>query len=134
MSGERDLATVLRTMTITRRPGTYVYVAVPNGAAAPAPAAATIVEDEATTVVLERGLAEASGSAWSFEAAWLTVEVHTALDGVGLTAVLARALADAGMACNVLAGFYHDHLLVPADRADDALRALSALRVGSGTQ
>jgi hypothetical protein len=38
-----------------------------------------------------------------------------------------RALADAGISCNVLAGFFHDHLLVPKDRADDALVVLRRL-------
>jgi uncharacterized protein len=46
----------------------------------------------------------------------------------GLTVVLPRALADAGISCNVLAGLRHDHLLVPADRADEAIENLCALR------
>ena len=51
--------------------------------------------------------------------------MHSALGAVGLTAAVARALADEGVPCNVLAGAMHDHLLVPED---DAARALDALR------
>ena len=54
--------------------------------------------------------------------------MHSALDAVGLTAAVAGALAEAGISCNVLAGAHHDHLLVPVDRADDALVALAQLR------
>ena len=77
--------------------------------------------------VLERSVAERLGLAWSFTAAWLTVEVHTSLEAVGVTAVLTEALGAAGIPCNVLAGFCHDHLLVPVERADDALAALESV-------
>jgi hypothetical protein len=50
--------------------------------------------------------------------------VHSALGGVGLTAAVAAALARQGIACNVVAGFHHDHLFVPWQRAEDALEAL----------
>ena len=55
----------------------------------------------------------------------ITLMVHSALEGVGLTATVSSALADAGVACNIVAGFYHDHLFVPWDRR---LEALSILR------
>ncbi len=129
MTGERDLRTILNTMTVSRRAGTFVYVSLPAGApwSGVEPAAAVVAEDEGTTVVVERAVAERLGLVWTFEAAWLTIEIATALDGVGLTAALAGALADIGVACNVLAGFHHDHLLVPVARVDDALRALRTL-------
>ena len=47
-----------------------------------------------------------------------------------MTAAISRVLADAGLSCNVLAGFFHDHLLVPWERADEAVALLRAL--GSG--
>ena len=51
----------------------------------------------------------------------------TDLAAVGITAKVSGALAEAGIACNVLAGFHHDHLLVPVDRADEAVAAIVAL-------
>jgi hypothetical protein len=56
-----------------------------------------------------------------------TLTIHSSLEAVGLTAVFAGALARAGIGCNVVAGYTHDHLFVPADRADDAVAALRAL-------
>ncbi len=61
-------------------------------------------------------------------AAWITLRVDSTLEQVGLTALFSRALADTGISCNVLAGLRHDHLLVPADRADEALEVLRGLR------
>ena len=57
----------------------------------------------------------------------ITLQVHSALDGVGLTAAVSAALAEADIACNVIAGFYHDHLFVPWDRKDEAVTILTAL-------
>ena len=91
-------------------------------------AAATIVEDEGTTTVLALADSERLGVRPDFVAAWLTVEAYSALDAVGLTAVLASALAGANIACNVLAGYHHDHLLVPIGEADRAIAVLRSLR------
>jgi hypothetical protein len=90
--------------------------------------AATIVEDEGLTSVVSVADAEWSGESPAFVAAWLTLNVESALDAVGLTAAVATALAADGIACNVLAGFHHDHLLVPEERADDAIASLLRLR------
>jgi hypothetical protein len=90
--------------------------------------AATIAEDEGTTTVLSVTDAQRLGVHPEFVAAWLTVDVPSALDSVGLTAVLATALAAENIPCNVLAGYHHDHLLVPSDRADRAVAVLEALR------
>jgi hypothetical protein len=90
-------------------------------------AAATIVEDEGLTSVVPVADAERLGEKPEFVAAWLTLDVESAPDSVGLTAVVATALAAEGIACNVLAGFHHDHLLVPEDRADEAITILRAL-------
>ena len=57
----------------------------------------------------------------------ITLSVHSALDGVGLTAAVAGALAEAGIACNMVAAFHHDHAFVPADDAEPALAVLRAL-------
>jgi uncharacterized protein len=78
-------------------------------------------------VVVARERADELGLSYDFAAAWITLRVHSALDAVGLTAAVSRALAHAGLSCNVLAGLHHDHLLVPAGRADEALAVLREL-------
>jgi hypothetical protein len=101
-----------------------------SGVQVPAEAAvvATIAEDEGATTVLSLADAERLGARPEFIAAWLTLEVHSALDAVGLTAAVATALAAENIPCNVLAGYHHDHLLVPIDQADQSIAVLSALR------
>jgi hypothetical protein len=122
-----DLSRLLADLAVKRRPGRWCFVsdvAVPSDVRV----AASVVEDEGVTSVVSVADARRLGVEPGFVAAWLTLEVESALDAVGLTAVVASALAAAGIACNVLAGYHHDHLLVPEDRADRALALLGELR------
>ncbi|MGD1011486.1 MAG: ACT domain-containing protein [Acidimicrobiales bacterium] len=123
----RDLEELLRHLTVRQRAGRWCMVSgseVPAGTAV----AATIVEDEGTTSVMLVADAERLGVHPEFVAAWLTLEVHSSLEAVGLTAAVAAALAAENISCNVLAGYYHDHLLVPFDQAERSIGALNALR------
>jgi hypothetical protein len=126
--GSTDLHAMLATLEATARPDDYVFLAVDAGHPLAALAEATIREDEALTIVVRRSDADAHGLAYEFVAAWLTLTVHSSLEAIGLTAAFSRALGDAGISCNVLAGYHHDHLLVPASDRDTALDAIRALR------
>jgi hypothetical protein len=130
MAGETDLGQMLATLEVQRRPGTYVYVTFPAGEAPDLhlEPAAVVAEEEGTTLVLAVGGARAADLHFEGEWAWLSLKVHSALEGVGLTAALSTALAGAGIPANVLAGYHHDHVLVPADRADEAVEVLHGLR------
>jgi hypothetical protein len=124
--GETDLEALLRGLSPRLNPGRYVYARVdivPVGANP----VVTVREAEGVTLVLAQEQADALGLPYEFVAAWITLEIHSALDAIGLTAAVARALTDAGIAANVVAGYQHDHLFVPTERAADALRALAAL-------
>ena len=126
MPGERDLEQMLSTLRVERRPGTFTFVTgVWPGLAERAHA--MIVEAEGPTYVVPVEAAEAAGAPFEFVGAWLTISVWSSLDAVGLTAAFSRSLGDAGIPCNVIAGYHHDHLLVPVDRADDAVAALARL-------
>ena len=129
MAAEKDLQVLLAGMQAEQRPGEFVYcTGAEAGAGQPSRAEATIREAEGLTAVLRREDADAQGLGYDFVAAWITLRVHSALAAVGLTAAVSNALADAGISCNMLAGFYHDHLLVPAARAQDALAVLRAVQ------
>lgn len=125
--GDTDLDRMLRNLSVDRRPGEFTYIEVlaltPDLIAV---AQATVVEGEMTTVVLEVGDAEQDGRPISVRLAWLTLSVQSSLEAVGLTAAVSERLTREGISCNVLAGYRHDHLLVPVARADDAIAALTS--------
>ena len=124
-----DLAVLLASMRPELHAGTWAWCALPRGTPTDGlDALATMREAEAMTVVVDAGQAVARGWPVAFRSAWITLTVHSDLAAVGLTAAFAHALADAGIACNVIAGVHHDHLFVPVDRAADAMAALRALQ------
>lgn len=118
---------MLEHLTVSRRAGRYTVVTVDEPVGLGGGIEALVAEHEGTTAVVTVDAARGRGWPVEFEAAWLTLDVHSALEAVGLTAVVSAALAAAGIPANVLAGHHHDHLLVPVDRADDALAVLSEL-------
>lgn len=91
---------------------------------------ALVREEEGWTVVGELGALDEGGWTPALACAWLTLDVHSALEAVGLTAAVAAVLTERGIPANVLAAHLHDHLLVPVDRADDAVAAIEGLATG----
>ncbi len=127
MTGERDLVALLRGLSPRLNDGSYVYAQVRASVPDGANPIVMVQEDEGITLVLAQEQADQLGLAYEFVAAWITLEMHSALEAVGLTAAVSRVLTEAGISANVIAGYTHDHLLVPRDRADDAMRALATL-------
>lgn len=124
--GEMDLATMLASLDVERRPGVFTFVAVDVPTPGLLAAAHGMVKEGAsTTLVLPIESAERAGLPVVIEMAWLSLTVNSSLEAVGLTAAFAKILGDEDISCNVLAGYHHDHILVPVDRADDAIAALT---------
>ena len=88
---------------------------------------ARITEDEGTTLVLDQQVADEHGLPYDAVFGWITLQVHSSLESVGLTAAVATALARVGISCNVIAGYYHDHLLVGIESVDEAVDVLGGL-------
>ena len=122
--GERDLDALLGALEVERRPGTFVYVSRDTLGPAPDDSLATIDEGESITYVVP---AETAPDDAVFRCAWLSLTVDSSLEAVGLTAAFATALADAGVPANVLAGWHHDHILVPVELVDDAIAAIRSM-------
>lgn len=131
MTGEKNLEALLAGMHPVQRDGEYVYVLWPYGRALVEGIEAAVREAEGLTVVLPRAVADKEGLSYDFVGAWITLEVHSALEALGLTAAVSKALTEAAISCNVLAGFHHDHLLVPVADAPRALGVLAGLSAQS---
>ena len=108
--------------------GVYAFVCVPRGRDwAGLDVVSTMMEPEGQTLVVPEQQALARGLEVRWRGRWITLEAPTELSLVGLTARFATALAEEGIACNVVAGAHHDHLFVPPDQAARACDRLSAL-------
>jgi len=128
MTGETNLSTLLASLSPRLNPGRYVFCSVPQPTVVQVAAAlGSFREAEGTTLILAREEAERLGLAYDYLAAWITLEVHSSLAAVGLTAAFATALAGEGISCNVIAGYHHDHLFVAEADAERAMAALQRL-------
>ncbi len=132
MTGQTDLSALLAGMAAELLPGTYVFSSVSGTrAAADMELLGCVSEAEGLSVLVSQEEADRCGLAYDYVAAWITLRVRSSLAAVGLTAAVSTALADAGISCNVVAGYHHDHLLVPVDRAVHALAVLEDLSTGA---
>jgi uncharacterized protein len=87
----------------------------------------TFRETEGVTIVVERTVAEEHDLEYTFPSCRITLRVESDLQSVGLTAAVTAALTKHTIAANVVTGYYHDHIFVPLDRGEEALRVLEEL-------
>lgn len=128
MTGERDLKKLLTHLRPDLRQGPYVFVTVSGGVApAGVTPVVTVREEEGLTLVVPRAEADAAGLDYHAVFGWVTLRAHSSLEAVGLTASVSAALAEAGLSCNVVAGYHHDHLFVPYEQASVAVAVLEDL-------
>lgn len=129
MTGETNLSALIGSMDPVLDETVYVFAALPLGAPTPAglDPVMTFREREGVTLIVTQTEAQAAGLEAVFPCRMITLNVHSSLEAVGFLAALLPALAAEGMGVNPVSGFFHDHLFVPADRAEDALRVLKGL-------
>jgi len=123
------LETLLKSIDPVLNPGTYVFGSVRDlRSLDPVSIVACIREQEGLSVVLREEDANRQGVAVLFRCAWITLNVNSALQAVGLTAAFSQALGDVGVSCNVVAGAFHDHIFVPKEEAEKAMNVLRSIQ------
>ena len=128
MTGDRDLGQLLRHLAPSLHPETFVFCSLPDFQVPPDVAPiCTLRETEGLSVIVEREQAVRAGIPHVFAARLITLNVHSSLDAIGLLAVVAGRFAEAGVPCNVVAGYHHDHLFVPTHLAEEAMEMLKSL-------
>lgn len=128
MPANTDLPELIRNMHPLLQTGSYVFCTVEMSAVPPLDLVVGMFrEKEGVTVIVEETVALQLGLCYTYVAAWITLQVHSALEAVGLTAAFSSALAREGISCNVVAGYYHDHLFVAKEDGERAVEVLKAL-------
>jgi hypothetical protein len=88
---------------------------------------ASFAEAEGLTLILPKQQAEAAGLGFQGVFRQLTLQVHSSLEAVGLTAAVSARLTEHNISANVVAAYHHDHIFVPTSVAAQALAALTSL-------
>lgn len=132
--GGSHLQSLLAALDPWLDPTALAYVRVPPGHQVPEVRAfARVEEREGTTLVMAGEDADGRGLEVLLRCRRVELRVASDLAAVGLTAAVAGALAEAGIAANVVAAAVHDHVLVPEDRAEEALEVLRAVSASART-
>lgn len=126
----KDLQTLLLSLSPRLLPGTYVFCTIPGGVYgeyAELEPLACIQEQEGLSLVIAEERAREHNLKVSAAFRRITLDVHSSLEAVGLTATVATLLNDHGICANLVAGCCHDHLFVPVGDAERALALLQGL-------
>jgi len=127
-TGETNLSALLKNMRPLLNKGDYVFCTVSTDFnISGLNTICTFKEQEGMTLILEKSVADTLALTYSYVAAWITLNVHSSLEATGLTAAFSNALAKAGVSCNVVAAFYHDHIFVDKRDAQKAMEVLKVL-------
>ncbi|WP_288437139.1 ACT domain-containing protein [uncultured Chryseobacterium sp.] len=130
MSGEKDLSILLQNMEPVLNAGEYVFCTVEK--LNEVPDIENILfffrEAEAVTIVLEKRMADSWSLEYSYISSWITLNIHSSLEAVGLTAAFANVLKKENISCNVVAAYFHDHIFIAKKDAEKAMKALYTLK------
>ncbi|KUM23733.1 ribonuclease H family protein [Mesorhizobium loti] len=129
MTGETNLQRLLASMTPRLLPDVHVFATLAQGVAMPDGLVPVMSfrEREGLTLIVTEGEAQSAGLAGTFRCRMITLDIHSSLEAVGFLAAITTRLAAAGMGVNPVSAFYHDHLFVPAERAEEAMAILAKL-------
>jgi hypothetical protein len=127
MPGESDLNVILKTLKPFLHEGEYVFCQVPDQYPVDLnDIISYFKEGEGVTIILSKTTADQFKLPYSFVSAWITLRVQSSLESVGLTAAFSNALAAAGISCNVVAAYFHDHIFVDLKDAQKSIEVLEA--------
>ena len=128
MSGATNLTELLKTMRPTLNEGDYVFCTIfPQRVIDHTIIIGSFKEKEGLTIILSKDEADKLNLPYTYIAAWITLTVHSSLEAIGFTATFSAALANESISCNVIAGYYHDHIFVAKNDAEKAMNALNKL-------
>lgn len=125
LTGVTNLQQLIANMEPVLNEGEYVFAIVTSLEGIPRNSPiCEIQEKEGTTLILSKVNAEKLGLSFEYIAAWITLNIHSSLEAVGLTAAFATELGNHNISCNVVAGYYHDHIFVDIKNAQKAMEVL----------
>lgn len=129
MSGQTNLSTVLNSLKISCDNVEYGFASKKEKDVVFSDSILGLVrETEGTTIIAPKKYFEENAIPYDGPYARLTIEVHTSLDLVGLTAAFARKLTENNISANVVAGYFHDHIFVQYESRQKAIDAIYQLK------
>ena len=130
MPGERNLAQLLAAISPVLMAGEFVFCTFKQaqyGDHLDLEPVIAVIESEGLTLVVPKNKADENNLGYESVFKGITLRVHSSLDAVGLTAAFSSKLTEHGISANVVAGYFHDHIFVQKEQANQAMAALNEL-------
>ncbi|TYB32810.1 MAG: ACT domain-containing protein [Flexistipes sinusarabici] len=131
MTGEENFGKLLRFMNPRLGENEFVFCSFTGsdfGEYSYLSPEAAVLEDEGISLVVLRDKADKYDLKYDTVFKKITLSVHSGLDAVGLTATVSGKLSEKDIPANMIAGFYHDHIFVPVQRAEEAMAVLKKIK------
>lgn len=128
---------ILATLNPILAENPYVFASIPSDSSIDITSLdplSTFKEEEGTTVIVHQDVADKLSLKYLVVFNQITLKVHLSLEAIGLTASIATELTKHQISCNVVAGYYHDHIFVPTEKSKQALEVLQELQRYSDIQ
>jgi len=127
MTGITDLQQLISSMNPILNTGEFVFITLPDatyGNASHLAPIASFTEPEGLTLIIPKERADTETVDYDETFRMISLQVHSSLSAIGLTATVSRQLAKKGVSANIVAAYFHDHIFVPSHKANEALLAL----------
>lgn len=130
MAGELNLNKLLASMSPELLPQTYVFYTLEKlnwAEISRLQPKSFFQEKEGLSLILTQQIADENNIDYDGVYQCITLNVHSSLEAVGLTAAVSAALTSKNISANVVAAFFHDHIFVNENDAQRAWQTLTEL-------
>ena len=130
MPGETNLVHLIKNMQPELKAGEFVFASIGkekiiNKNLNPI---CTFMEEEGVSIIIKRDEADINNIQYESIFKMITLNIHSSLNAVGFLSVITSELAKHNISVNPVSAYYHDHLFVPAARAEQVVTILNQLK------
>ena len=129
MSGGLDLNHLMQHMQPELKSGEFVFVSFSKEKfkSKKINPQCIFMEDEGISIIINRSEADEKDISYNSVFKLITLKMHSSLDAVGFLAKITNELALNQISVNPVSAYYHDHLFIPASKAEEALVILKQM-------
>lgn len=130
MSGETNLSFLIQNMQPELIKDEFVFASLSNDllTAIKLNPVCTFIEREGISVIINRHDADLNKIEYKSIFKMITLNIHSSLNAIGFLAKITDELAKHNISVNPVSAYYHDHLFIPEENAEEALIILKQLK------